>query len=68
MIIKGSKTVALLFESGKTIELTYAEYGELERLFGQITFVHPWIPMGPPLDPEQPYRLDIDGAYVVVRN
>lgn len=68
MTITGRGNIILKFASGKATELTYAEYSELEQFFRQITFVHPWLPAGPVSDPHQPYRLDKDGAYVVVRN
>ena len=55
-----SGTMILTFASGKSVELTYAEYAELEQMFRPPTFIYPWVPIGPVSSPQQPYRLDGD--------
>ena len=57
-----SGTMILTFASGKSVELTYAEYAELEQMFRPPTFIYPWVPIGPVSSPQQPYRLDEDTA------
>ena len=55
-----SGKMILTFASGKSVELTYAEYAELEQMFRHLTFIYPWVPIGPVSDPQQPYRIDTD--------